>query len=105
MSMHGSNRRRYVTLEVLFWLEWCDLAMLPILGSEALKIGKIVGADGFVCVLHGCQKISYCDITGYNLKKIMHTPSASNSHNAQRAKNNFFYPKSGDRIKYYLPGL
>jgi hypothetical protein len=47
--------------------------MLPILGSEVLKIGKIISSDGFVRVLHGRQKISQCDITGYNLKKVMHT--------------------------------
>jgi hypothetical protein len=59
-----------VTLvEVLFWLKWCNLATLPILGSEVLKIGKIIRTDGFVRILHGRQKISQCDITGYNLKR------------------------------------
>jgi hypothetical protein len=46
-----------LTLEVLFRLKWRDLAVLPVLGGEALKIGEIISADGFVCVLHGCQKI------------------------------------------------
>jgi len=80
-------------LEVLFWLKWCDLAMLPILGSETLKIGKIITTDGFVRVLHGRQEISQCDVTGYNLKKNNAYSSVSYSHNAQRAKIDLFYPQ------------
>jgi hypothetical protein len=79
--------------------------MLPILASEARKIGKISGTDGFVRVLHGRQKIGQCDITGYNLLKSNAYTSVSYSHNAQRAKIDLFYPKIGDRIKYDLPGL
>jgi hypothetical protein len=79
--------------------------MLPILGSEALKFGKFLSTDGFVCVLHGRQKISQCDITGHNLKKCNTYSSVSYCHNAQRAKTDLFYPKTGDRIKYYSPGL
>ena len=84
-------------MEVLFWLKWCDLAVLPILGSEALKIGKIVSADGSVRVSYGREKISQCDITGYNLrkKKTMHAQVFLILIMLKGAKIDLFYPKSG----------
>jgi hypothetical protein len=50
--------------------DYRDLPTLPILGSEALKLCEIVTADGPVRVLHGCEEISQCNITGHNLQNV-----------------------------------
>jgi hypothetical protein len=67
--------------------------MLPVLGSESLKIGKIISTDGFVRVLHGRQKISQCDITGYNLKKVMYSQVFLILIMLKRQKLTYFIPK------------
>jgi len=87
-------------LEVLLRLKWCDLAVLPVLGGEALEIGKIIGTDGSVRVSHRRQKISQCDITGHNLrKKAMHTQVFHILIMLKGQKIDLFYPKSGDRLE------